>query len=280
MSIFILTASCKSDSGNGHKNVSEDTGTGQLPKTTTAVPVKKLEEALQFKHQQQFKKALTKFHNILTTHPRNFTALWNTSYLYADLGYYFENPLKKRRYYDSAFYFAMRAYDIKPKNAEANFVMAMAHGRLAQISPLNQKIAHSKEVKNYVDRALAADPSHDKAHFLLGFWNYRISTLKKHEKLYARTIIGKAIDEADLEKAIKEFRNAIYHKPGEGIYHLYLGKSLIEKGKSGPAREAIKKALELEKKGKTAPVYHEEAQALLKKLNQKHPNNNHYSTQE
>ncbi|MGZ5253955.1 MAG: hypothetical protein ACXWV4_06270, partial [Flavitalea sp.] len=91
-----------------------------------------LKEAQHSESQFRDADALSKYQQILTAQPNHITALCRSSELLNVLGRRQTTRDKQREYYQKSLTHAQRAIKVAPTHSEANFVMSLAMGRLAQ----------------------------------------------------------------------------------------------------------------------------------------------------
>ena len=79
--------------------------------------------------------------------------------------------------------------------------MAIALGRSSMSKSGRDKIDNAKEVKKYVDAAIAGDAANFKAWHVLGRWQYEISNLNALERGLVKLFYG-ALPPATLKQSI------------------------------------------------------------------------------
>ena len=122
-------------------------------------------------------------------------------------------------YYKAAELYAQLALKTDPKNSESNSVMAIALGRSALSKSGREKIENSKEIKKYVDAAIAADPKNYKAWHVLGRWQFEISNLNVIERTLVKILYG-SLPSATINQAIASFEKSHALRP-EFILNYY-----------------------------------------------------------
>lgn len=169
--------------------------------------------------------ALDAYKQILQDDPENFSALWHSSLLYSRLGNEFDDDDKKKEYFNKAKEQAQAALDVDPQHTQSNFVMAVAMGRMALIVGAKARVAASRDIKEYAERALKADSSNAGAWHVLGRWNYEISDLNFAERLAANVLFGGIPEGASNENAVKDIKKAIKLNPDMVLYYYDLAKA-------------------------------------------------------
>ena len=137
------------------------------------------------------KGAFRKFKEVLKLNATNIYALNKCSELCSRIGQRETVNTKLRgEYYQAAKIYAQTALKVDPKNSEANCVMSIALGRNSMSKSGREKIENAKEIKRYVDAAIAGDAGNFKAWHVLGRWQYEISNLNSLERGIVKLFYG------------------------------------------------------------------------------------------
>jgi tetratricopeptide (TPR) repeat protein len=184
-----------------------------------------LKEAQQFEAKFNDKEALQRYIEVLRSNPDHLTALCKSSELHALLGRRQPTKEKQADYYKMARAYAEHALKVNSGNAEANFVMAFALGRIALISSSREeKINSVKDIKSYAEKAIQLDPSHYKAYHVLGKWHYEVSDLSSVERWLLKVAYG-SLPKSSLDMAIRNYEKSKQLKPGFLLNYLALAKA-------------------------------------------------------
>lgn len=213
--------------------------------------------------------ALEKFKAALKSDPFNYVAAWNASYLCSKIGNRQTDINKKKEYFVTAKQYAVKALKINPNDAESNFVMAVAMGRMALISGTKDKIAASRDIKKYADLALKFNPNHAGAWHVLGKWNYKMANLNFAEIAVANTLFGGIPPGATEDEAIRCYNKAIALDPTYILYQLNLAEVYNSKGMKDQAMEILKKAMALPPRTEDDPLYIQKGKELLSSIESK-----------
>ena len=149
------------------------------------------------------------------------------------------NIQKRNAYYESSKIFAERALKLYPNEAEANYVMGVALGRIALISSSKEKVKLSKQIKELGDKCIQLNPNHAGGYHLLGKWNYEVWTLNFVEKAAVNMLFG-GLPAADIKKSVTYLNKAIELRPDYLLYKLDLAKSLYDAEKKSEAIALLK----------------------------------------
>ncbi|HYV93976.1 MAG TPA: tetratricopeptide repeat protein [Chitinophagales bacterium] len=196
--------------------------------------------------------SLQKFLQVLHLDPGNYEATWNASFLYARIGNRLKDTEKKKQYFITAKQYADKALLLNPNDAESNYVMAVAMGRIALISPTKEKVAASREIKKYAGLAIQFNPNHAGAWYVLGKWNYEVANLNWAEKAAANLLFG-GIPEGSLDEAIRDYLKAIKFNPDYILYYYDLAKALEQKEYYDEEIRVLNQALTLKPKTEDDP---------------------------
>lgn len=193
-----------------------------------------LKEAQQQESAFRENEAFLKYAGILKIQPSNIAALCKCSELCSRIGNRQKEKSKKTDYFKAAKNYAQAALRANPNSADANFVMALAMGRLSLISSGREKIIVVNDIKQYAEKAISLDPDHFKAYHLLGKWNYEVSNLNAFERALAKLLYG-GLPEASLGKAILYYEKSRSLNPGFVLNYLELARAYHRLGEQKKA---------------------------------------------
>ena len=149
---------------------------------------------------------------------------------------------KANDYFKASQIFAEAAYKLNAKDAEANYALAVALGRIALTSSNKEKINVSKRIKELGERCLQLNPSHAGAYHLLGKWHYEVFNLNFVEKAAINMLFG-GMPTANIAAAITNLQKAILLKPTYLLYQLDYAKALQSNNKKEEATIVLKKII-------------------------------------
>lgn len=146
--------------------------------------------------------ALTKYKNVLTLEPNNSKALLKLTELNCSLG---DNEIKKddrKKYYDSAFYYAGKLFALDSLNINGLYALFIAENKLTEVETESKKLLQLfRNTKLYADKAWAIDSANAKANYMLGKWQYDMAMFNWKKKIVVNTFTGK-LPQADMDAAI------------------------------------------------------------------------------
>lgn len=202
-------------------------------------------EADNLERVQKESDALEKYKQILVLEPANIKALVKASELAVSNGSRAPKSNDTRLFYESALAYAKRAFTADANNADANYAMAMACGRLTDVETENKKIvALVKDVKLYADKAVSVNPNHAKGNYTLGKWHYEMVTLSGFKKAAVKLFYG-GLPDGDLDKAILYMEKCKSLAPYFVANQLDLAKAYKENHQPAKAIELLEKVVKL-----------------------------------
>lgn len=224
-----------------------------------------MKEGEQLEKSMKDEEANKKYLEALTISPNDLKALVKTSEMNSIIGNRQKDNKKKIEYYSAARTYAESALKVKSTDADANYVMALAMGRMAMISSGKEKVKSVRDIKTYADSALAANPKHIRALHVLGKWHLEVTTLNFAEKAALKVIYG-GLPPASLPLAILNFEKARGLDPWFVLNYLELAKAYKENGQSDKAIDILNKMIKLPPKTLDDPGYKAEGKKLLESL--------------
>lgn len=207
--------------------------------------------------------ALEVYQRILEQNPDHYEALWRRSLLYSRIGNRHDSEEEQREYFDEAKSLAERALQVDSTDTQSNFVMAVAMGRMALIAGARERVAASRAIKRYADKAIELDPSNPGAWHVLGRWHFKIANLSFIERAAANALFGGIPGDASNEKAVESMQRAIELMPDYILYHHDLAMVYEEMGETQKAIETCRIALEIESHTPDDPMLKEECREWI-----------------
>jgi len=224
-----------------------------------------LQEARQLEASFKDKEALDKYLEILRHQPAHLTALCKASELYSILGKRQQGKEEQKKYYTAAKTHAEKALQVNSNSADANFVMAVALGRMALIATGEAKIRAIKDIRTYAEKSIRLDPGNFKGYHVLGKWHYEVSNLSSVEKWLVKVAFGE-LPAASLEEAIRHYEKSKQLHPGFLLNYLELARAWRRKDRPEKAKELLNALLKLPNSTSDDATIKQEAKKLLSKL--------------
>ncbi|MFT3911784.1 MAG: hypothetical protein QM737_20335 [Ferruginibacter sp.] len=209
------------------------------------------------------KAALHEFKEVLKLQPLNLYALAKCSELCARIGGREVTQQSKDSYYQAAIIYAKTALKLYPASDEANVAIAIAIGRTMLKKSGKEKVAIIKEIKQYADVALKANPQNYKAWYIIGKWNYEIYNLSGLERAWAKVFYG-GVPNASLKNSIAAYEKSRSINPGFALNYVELARAYHKNDETQKAIALLKTVLPLPIQTEDDPRIKKDAQNLLK----------------
>jgi tetratricopeptide (TPR) repeat protein len=210
------------------------------------------------------KAAFVKFKEVLKLQPNNLHALTRCSELCSSIGNREANTKTRDDYFKVALIYAKTAYKLYPESDVANVSMAIAVGRIVLLKSGKEKIASVKELKSYVEKAIAVNPNNFRAWHILGKWHYEVSGLSAFERTAAKIVYG-ALPASSLASSITCYEKAKSLNSNFALNSLELSKAYKRNGEKAKAIAQLNYVLTLPNKVQDDEKIKMEAKGLLKK---------------
>jgi len=237
-------------------------GTGSYAQDINAL----IREADRLESVPDEKAAFRKFKEVLKGNAANIYALNKCSELCSRIGQReITNTKLRDEYYLAAKIYAETALKINPKNSEANCVMAIALGRSSMSKSGRDKIINAKEIKKYVDAAIANDPGNFKAWHVLGRWQYEISNLNALERSLVKLLYG-GLPPATLKQSIHAFEKARALRPEFILNYFEMAKAYRDNHNKTKAIACLQVMLTLPIQTEDDPAIKQLGKTMLKDL--------------
>ncbi|MDP4212228.1 MAG: hypothetical protein Q8918_16715 [Bacteroidota bacterium] len=203
-----------------------------------------LREAQQQESSLHENEAFLKYAEILKLQPNNLIALCKCSELSSRIGARISRKDKMQQYFIAAKNYASSALRVDPNSSDANFVMALALGRLSLIAGTRERIVLARDIKRYAEISIRLDPSNFKPYHVLGKWNYEVSDLNVAERSIARLIYG-GLPAASLKQSIYYFEKSRSLNPAFLLNYLELARAYHRENQKDKAFELLNTVLAL-----------------------------------
>jgi len=216
-----------------------------VPSSTVAteIPIEELlRQAQAAEDRFDSKTALMGFQRADQLRPHNAAILQKISRQYSDLATDAPDEQERIRLCTRGLDYAQQAVKLAPDNAVNVLSVAICYGKLALWSDIRTRIAYSKLVREYAERAIALNPNYDYAHHVLGRWHYEVATLGATKRWLVKLIYG-GLPAASLDEAVKQFERAVELAPALPAHRVELGFALLAQGKENEARANFERAL-------------------------------------
>ena len=195
----------------------------------------------QFKEEQ----ALAKYKQAATINPTSIPILVKCAELNCSIGARQTDASLKKTYFETAKIFADQLLEVNAGNADVNYVQALVFGKLTEVEQDKKKVVEDvRNIKQFADKALALDPSHAKANYVLGKWHFEMLNLNWFKKAAMKTFYG-GLPPADIDTAINYMEKCKTLSPYFVPNYLDLAKAYQFKNRPNQAIEVLNKLVKL-----------------------------------
>jgi tetratricopeptide (TPR) repeat protein len=184
--------------------------------------------------------AFETFKQALRVNPNSYMALWKASELCSRIGKRQPSKEQQQEYYRAGRTYALKAVQVSPNGADGYYVLAVATGRMAMSQSGREKVNSVKEIRTYVERALALNPQHARAWHVLGKWNYEVYNLGMFEKAALRIVYG-GLPSASIKESIRCYERARALEPDFALNFLELAKAYHKNDQNDKAFECLRR---------------------------------------
>jgi tetratricopeptide (TPR) repeat protein len=204
----------------------------------------------------------------------DYEANWRAAIVLLDQGEQIPDSIKSPKrdsLYARAERLARRAVAADSMGADGHFALAAAVGRASLSKGKKERIRRARTIRDEAMRAIALDPRHDGAYHVLGRWNAEIMRLSGLSRFFAKSLLGAGIfGEASWDGAISNMERAVALDPGRLYHRLELAQIYVDRKRYDDARAQLRELEALPDREIMDSVYRREAEALDKKIENKH----------
>lgn len=225
-----------------------------------------LKEAVNFEKQLKEPEALKKYKQVVEADAKNMVAVIKCAELSCSIGGREKDKTSKRLYYETALAYGQKALWLNEGNADANYVAALAFGKLTELDYENKKVVdYVRQIKLYADRALAINAKHAKANYVEGKWHIAVQNLSWFKKAAVKTMYG-GLPDSGLDSAIYFMEKCRSADMYFVLNYLDLAKAYDQNNQPGKAIDILKKMITLPERTADDMALKEEGKKLLEKM--------------
>jgi len=221
-----------------------------------------LREAQQQESELREEEAFQKYAQAVRIQPSNLAALCKCSELCSRIGNRQNDKAVKTDYFHAARTYATAALRVNPNSTEANFVMAMALGRMALISSGRDKVEAVNDIRQYAEKSIHLDPDNFKPYHIMGKWNYEVSNLSVAERTLAKWFFG-GVPHASLQDAISNYEKSRTLNPSFVLNYLELARAYHRAGQNKQAQQLLQAMMQLPNSTFDDPRIKEEGRRMM-----------------
>ncbi len=203
------------------------------------------------------------YKHLIEANPKNLEALQRGSLAAARLVKLQKTKKMQSSFAALAHKYARMAYQLDPRNAQNNYLMALTNGMLALNASITDKVDYAKNIEKYAKKTAALEPNHPYVYHLFGKLYYEMSQLSSIERSVASKLFG-SLPKGTLDKSLSYMQKCYDINPSFVVNLSDIALTLHKLGRDEEAKQYLKKAIE------TKPYYVEDrdviaaAQSLLR----------------
>lgn len=210
-------------------------------------------------------KSLNLYLEVLDSEAENYKALWNSSLIYARMGFRMENESDQKEYFNKALEKAEKVMEYHDDKGHSYYVYAVAIGRMTDLMGSRDRVRAAHDIEKALEKAVELIPDYATVWHLYGVWHSDVANVSRAERVAARLISG-GVPDASNEKAEKYLIKAIEMDEESILFKLDLARHYLEIGEDEKAKPVLEEIIEMEAKTKNDPNKLEEAKELLKEI--------------
>ncbi|RFM27114.1 hypothetical protein [Deminuibacter soli] len=204
-----------------------------------------LKEADNLEKQLKDEQALEKYKSVIAADPKNMLAFTKATELSCAIGARQTDKNAKAKYYNDALQLATQEIGFAADSASANYAMALACGKMTEVETENKKtVAYVKQIKQYADKSIAANPNFGKANYVEGKWHFEMINLSWIKKTAVKALYG-GLPPAGLDSAIMYFEKCRTLEPYFAANYLDLAKAYQANREPAKALDVLNKLVKL-----------------------------------
>lgn len=225
-----------------------------------------LKQAKDFELKFDEANALEKYKEIVAIDPSDISSIVKCTEFYCSIGERQPDKKVKAIYFDSAVVFAQKAYALDPHNADACYAMALVSAKKTETDDDNKKIIDDvKQIKIYADQALAINPNHAKANYILGKWHFELIRLSWLKRAAIKAFYG-GIPDTQIDSAVYYMEKSRMNDPYFALDYLDLAKVYQYDHQPGKAIDVLNKLVRLPNRSFDDAGIKEEGKKMLKEM--------------
>ena len=209
--------------------------------------------------------AFARYRALLAEAPGDTALLWRAARAALAIGWLEPDESISIPWYRTAQEYGRRAVAAAPDDVNAQFWLAAALGREAQIADDPRTcVRRAREAYELTQRILARAPDHAGAHELLGQIHYQVMNVAWPLRVIGLRLLGFHFD-ASWPEAERQLARAVALDGNTIAYRLELGRLYLRTGRAQLARAQLRRALELPRVHPPDVLFQQEAAALMRR---------------
>ncbi len=132
-----------------------------------------------------------------------------------------------------------------PERPETWFLLAIAHGNLAEFAGGRGKVRIGRAVEQYCLRAIDVDPEYAPGYLVLGVFYREVAEVSWLQRLFANALFG-GLPHGSYERSAEMLRKAVELDPSLPLAQFELGRTLYRSDQMEEARPFLQAGIDLE----------------------------------
>lgn len=225
-----------------------------------------LKQATELDKQLKAREAFEKYKEVLSAEPNNIAVLVRCTEFNCGWGSADKSESNKKIYFQNALDYASRAVAADSNNADANYARALAAAKMTELDIENKiKVDYVRQTKTYADKALAINPKHGKANYIVGRWHFEVLTLSWAKKAAVKVFYG-GLAKPDIDTAIAYMEKCRTYDQYFIPAYLDLAKAYNYNNQPAKSIELLQKMAKLPNRNDTDAALKEEGSKMLEKM--------------
>jgi tetratricopeptide (TPR) repeat protein len=206
----------------------------------------RISEAHELYWDLQVMESLQLFEDVVDDAPESYEALWAAARSAIAEGLLSRGREVQNQWFQIGESYARRATELEPEGLVGLYWLLSAKGLRAAQTGGRDASALGGEVFDLAHQVLEMDSLHAGAHHALGVLNYRVRKLSSIERFVARNFLGgDVMNSTTWEDAERYLNRAVELNPEYILFHLDLGRMLLDRNRKDEARIHLQRVLEL-----------------------------------
>jgi len=142
--------------------------------------------------------SLELFLKVLEADSENYDALWNTSIIYARMGFRLDNESEMEEHFEIAKDYAEKAKEYYSDKGRSYYAYAVAVGRMTELMGTRDRIRAAHDIEENISKAVELIPEYAPVWHLYGVWHSDIANANRAERAAARLVSVGLPDDAEV----------------------------------------------------------------------------------
>lgn len=226
-------------------------------------------QGLKLEKEFKVEAALEKFELAIRQNPKNAEALTHASRMLSNIGGRLAKSEREQKldFYKRARIYAEKSIEINPSDTETRLAYVISLGLQSEIATdPHEKVRFAQNIHNEATLILQLDSTFAEAYFILGKWQFELSSLNWVELMACRIFFGGFPEEISMGRALEYFNQANSFKQDTILFLFGLASAQHALGENDKASQTLHRALALPLSEPDDNLRKERCQNLLKQI--------------